>query len=170
MQAARAHRGETIAGKQKTKWQAASVALCRVSYVDVERVRHEVQVDADSLYEAIAKAVHHFRAGLWHGNPPGPGCEFDVQIWREHPVSYKIWASSGRRARTVRGSEGTEGRSAEGEASGLARDRTEVSGWNPALTCHCRVGDDPCHRPLQLTSRVVCPALVVCRCNRRHAG
>ena len=66
------------------------MALCRVSYVDIERVRHEVQVDADSLYEAVAKAVHHFRAGLWHGSPPGPGCEFDVQIWREHPVSYKI--------------------------------------------------------------------------------
>ena len=40
--------------------------VCQVSYV-VERVRHEVQVDADSLYEAVAKAVHHFRAGLRHG-------------------------------------------------------------------------------------------------------
>lgn len=66
------------------------VAFCRVSYVDIERVRHEVQVDADKLYEAVAKAVHRFRAGLWHGNPPGPGCEFDVQIWREYPVSYKV--------------------------------------------------------------------------------
>lgn len=66
------------------------MAFCRVSYIDLEQVRHEVQVEADTLYEAVAKAVHHFRAGLWHGNPPGSSCEFNVQIWREHPISYKV--------------------------------------------------------------------------------
>jgi hypothetical protein len=66
------------------------VAVCRVSYRDIEAVRHEVQVEADSLYEAVAKAVHVFRKNHWDGHPPGPGCEFTVEIRPEPSVRYTV--------------------------------------------------------------------------------
>jgi hypothetical protein len=37
------------------------MATCIVSYVDTEGLRHTVQVEAESLYEAAALAVRRFR-------------------------------------------------------------------------------------------------------------
>jgi len=41
------------------------VTRCEVAYRDVEGIEHRVEVEADSLYEAIAAAVSSFRKGLW---------------------------------------------------------------------------------------------------------
>ena len=70
------------------------MAFCRVSYRDIEAVKHEIQVEADSLYEAVAKAVHLFRKNNWDGAPPGPGCEFKVDVRPEPSVSYTIALST----------------------------------------------------------------------------
>ena len=66
------------------------MAICRVTYQDIEAVRHEVQVEADSLYEAVAKAVHVFRKTNWDGHPPGAGCEFTVEIRPDPAIRYTI--------------------------------------------------------------------------------
>jgi hypothetical protein len=47
-------------------------------------------VQADSLFEAIATAVHVFRKTLWDGHPPGLGCEFTVQLLPESAQTYTV--------------------------------------------------------------------------------
>jgi hypothetical protein len=67
------------------------VAFCRVSYRDVDGIQHAVDVNAASLYEAIALAVAQFRRDDgWAASPPGPGCEFQVKTLPDSPVTYSI--------------------------------------------------------------------------------
>ena len=63
-----------------------SVAFCQVKYRDNEGIVHQVDVQADSLFEAVAAAVHVFRKSDWCGHPPGPGCEFSVKLLPETPA------------------------------------------------------------------------------------
>ena len=56
------------------------VAFCEVQYKDIEGIKHECTVQADSLFEAVALAAHEFRKHNWCGCPPGPGCEFTVRV------------------------------------------------------------------------------------------
>ena len=56
----------------------AAVALCVVSYVDVDcGLRHSVEVQAESLYEAVVLAVRTFRS---HDCDPGSGRELEVEV------------------------------------------------------------------------------------------
>jgi hypothetical protein len=67
------------------------VAFCRVSYRDIEGMDHSVEVEADSLYEAIAQAVKRFRHDDgWALSPPGPGCKFDVRVLPHSPMTYSM--------------------------------------------------------------------------------
>ncbi len=66
------------------------MAFCKVSYCDVERINHTVQVEGDTLYEAVAAAINRFRRDDWAGQPPGPGCKFDVEVLQACPVKYSI--------------------------------------------------------------------------------
>jgi hypothetical protein len=67
------------------------VAFCRVSYRDIERIEHTVEVTAGSLYEAVALAVARFRRDDgWAMCPPCPGCEFRVKVLPDLPVTYSI--------------------------------------------------------------------------------
>lgn len=66
------------------------MAFCRVSYLDVERIEHSVEVEANTLFEAIALAVSRFRRDDWSGQPPGPGCKFDVTVLPASPVRYSV--------------------------------------------------------------------------------
>jgi hypothetical protein len=66
------------------------VTRCEVVYRDLEGVEHRVEVDADSLYEAIAAAVSSFRKGLWTRCPPGPGCIFNVRVFPDRPQVYSV--------------------------------------------------------------------------------
>lgn len=47
---------------------------------------------ADSLYEAVAMAVARFRRddGGWFMCPPGPGCEFQVKVTPDSPVTHTV--------------------------------------------------------------------------------
>jgi hypothetical protein len=69
----------------------AVVAFCRVTYRDIEGVEHSVEIEAESLYEAVAKAVNRFRRDdCWGMHPPGPGCQFQVKALKDAPVTYNI--------------------------------------------------------------------------------
>jgi len=53
------------------------MASCIVSYVDTEGLRHSVEVEADSLYEAAVFAVRIFRE---HSCEPGQASKLEVEI------------------------------------------------------------------------------------------
>ncbi len=61
----------------------ASIGVARSycwQYKDIEGIRHQCEVQADSLFEAVAAAAQQFRKSNWGGAPPGPGCEFSVRV------------------------------------------------------------------------------------------
>ena len=65
-----------------------SVSRCRVSFTDSEGIPHAVEIQAESLYEAVALAVAEFRADDLTAMP-GPMTEFTVSIQRpaiEHRI------------------------------------------------------------------------------------
>jgi hypothetical protein len=67
------------------------VAFCRVSYRDLEGIEHAAEVTAESLHEAVALAVARFRRDDgWVMCPPGPGCEFQVRVMPDSPVTHLI--------------------------------------------------------------------------------
>ena len=65
------------------------VARCRVSFTDPDGILHAVEVDADSLYEAVAHAVAEFRVAGPIKATPGPMTEFTVIVYRK-PVEHRI--------------------------------------------------------------------------------
>ena len=62
---------------------------CRVSFTDSEGVLHGVDVDAESLYEAVAIAVAQMREDEVSPSAPPPTTEFTVTVYR-NPVEHKI--------------------------------------------------------------------------------
>ncbi len=50
---------------------------------------HAVDVDAESLYEAVALAVSEFRQDSLNRDEPGAMTEFSVQVLRR-PIEHKI--------------------------------------------------------------------------------
>jgi hypothetical protein len=62
---------------------------CRVSYTDMEGISHALDVDAESLYEAVAIAVAQFREEEIGRAEPGAMTEFTVAVYR-NPVEHKI--------------------------------------------------------------------------------
>lgn len=53
------------------------MAFCVVSYLDTEGLRHTVEVEADSLYEAAALAIRTFRQ---HNCEPGQVSDLEVEV------------------------------------------------------------------------------------------
>ena len=53
------------------------MASCVVSYVYTNGLRHSVEVDAESLYEAAAMAIRVFRQ---HNCEPGHGSKLEVEV------------------------------------------------------------------------------------------
>ena len=62
---------------------------CRVSFTDSDGVLHGVDVDAESLYEAVAIAVVQFREDEVTPQNPDAMTEFTVAVYR-NPVEHKI--------------------------------------------------------------------------------
>ena len=56
-----------------------SVRACAVSFVDVRGIRHTVEVQAESLYEAAVLAVKAFRSDPWIERV-GPATVLDVDV------------------------------------------------------------------------------------------
>jgi hypothetical protein len=65
------------------------VARCRVSFADADKTEHAVEVEADSLYEAVAQAVADFRQDPLLRDAPGPMTEFTVAVLR-NPTEHRI--------------------------------------------------------------------------------
>ena len=53
------------------------MAKCFVSYLDLAGIRHQVEVDAGSMYEAAALAVKAFRD---HDCEPGQLSQLEIEI------------------------------------------------------------------------------------------
>lgn len=75
------------------------MARCTVSYVDTEGLRHTVEVEAESLYEAAVLALKVFKQ---HGCEPGAlsTLEVEIQTAIKHTVTPKkihSWLNGGAR-------------------------------------------------------------------------
>ena len=53
------------------------MAKCFVSFLDVSGIRHQVEVEATSMYEAAALAIRAFRE---HDCEPGALSQLDIEI------------------------------------------------------------------------------------------
>src|ERR1700733_7844334 len=62
---------------------------CRVSFTDSDGGLHGVDVDAESLYEAVAVAVASLREDDVSPSNPGPMTEFTVAVYK-NPTEHKI--------------------------------------------------------------------------------
>lgn len=65
------------------------MARCRVSFADSDKTEHAVEVEAESLYEAVALAVADFRDDPLLKDAPGAMTEFTVAVLR-NPTEHKI--------------------------------------------------------------------------------
>jgi hypothetical protein len=63
------------------------ISRCHVSYLDHEGTDHAVEVEVESLYEAVAMAVAEFRQGEIITETPGPMTEFCVTVIRR-PIEH----------------------------------------------------------------------------------
>ena len=61
---------------------------CTVSFADVRGVRHSVEVEAESLYEAAVLGVRRFRNDPW-SEPIGPATVLDIEV-REPSTKHAI--------------------------------------------------------------------------------
>jgi hypothetical protein len=67
------------------------VAFCRVSYRETEGIEHAVEVEGESLYEAVARAASRFRRDDgWCMDPPGSSCQLGVKVLKEAPITSTI--------------------------------------------------------------------------------
>ena len=80
---------DSATNKRRTYSYNLPVARCRVSFADQDGILHAVEVDADSLYEAVAHAVAEFRGAGPIKATPGPTTEFTVTVYRK-PVEHRI--------------------------------------------------------------------------------
>ena len=75
------------------------VASCVVSYLDTEGLRHTVEVEADSLYEAAVLAIRTFRQ---HDCEPGQVSTLEVEVRSSviHTITRKIydWLNGGAKS------------------------------------------------------------------------
>jgi hypothetical protein len=75
------------------------VATCIVSYLDIDGLRHKVEVQAASVYEAAALAIAAFKK---HNCQPGELSQLDVEVRTSvtHTVTVKKlreWVNGGAR-------------------------------------------------------------------------
>ena len=92
----------------------AAMARCRVSFTDTDGIAHAVEVQADSLYVAVALAVAEFRLDS-ATNAPAPITEFIVSIHRP-AVEHRI-----RMSQVLKWVEGTK----DGPAGVIQRQRVK---------------------------------------------
>jgi hypothetical protein len=65
-----------------------SIRVCAVSYKDERGIRHGVEVEAESVYEAAVRAVAIFRGDPWSAQV-GPGTALDVEV-REPSTTHSV--------------------------------------------------------------------------------
>ncbi len=72
-----ARRGNTVSLVNGPVLNSRTMGWCTVSYLDTEGIRHSVEVEATTLYEAAVLAVRTFKQ---HHCEPGDISKLDVEI------------------------------------------------------------------------------------------
>ena len=74
---------------------------CIVTFTDSDGIEHEVEVWANTVYDAIGQAMREFRQGSIAPVLPGPNTEFSIAVHRA-PVTHRLklrqvtrWAEGG---------------------------------------------------------------------------
>jgi hypothetical protein len=62
---------------------------CRVSWTDSDHIEHSAEVDAETLYEAVALAIAEFRQDAVNTSEPGAMTEFTIKVFRR-PTEHKL--------------------------------------------------------------------------------
>ena len=65
-----------------------ALRVCTVSFKGVSGVRHAVDVEAETLYEAAVLAVSRFRQDIW-GDVVASGATLDIEV-REPAVKHSL--------------------------------------------------------------------------------
>lgn len=65
------------------------VSRCRVSFTDMDGLHHAVEVEAETLYEAVALAVVEFRNEELIDTAPKIMTEFTVSVSRK-PIEHRL--------------------------------------------------------------------------------
>jgi hypothetical protein len=65
-----------------------AVRACTVSFMGPSGIRHSVDVEGESLYEAAVLAVQRFRQDLW-GETVGNGTALEIEV-REPPTRHSL--------------------------------------------------------------------------------
>src|SRR5256885_3826339 len=81
----------TQPGRIKSEYatiQAVSVRVCAVSFADVRGIRHTVEVQAESLFEAAILGVRTFSGDPWIEHV-GPATVLDIEV-REPAAKHAI--------------------------------------------------------------------------------
>lgn len=60
-----------------------------VTFTDLDGLRHTVEVDADSVYEAAVLAIRAFKKAGFMAQQPGPGSKLSVEV-REPAVIHEV--------------------------------------------------------------------------------
>lgn len=76
------------------------MAVCIVSYLSTDGLRHTVEVEAESLYEAAALAIRTFRQ---HNCEPGEAARLEVEVRSSvvhtiTPMRLHEWLTGGARS------------------------------------------------------------------------
>ena len=81
----------------QTKWRICydplvALRACKVSCRDIEGIEHSVRVNAESLYEAVARGLAAFRNGNWAGVLGTGLTRITVDLtMRRGPFDIRIW-------------------------------------------------------------------------------
>src|ERR1700761_5845218 len=66
-----------------------ALSRCQVAFIDSDGVEHSIEIEAESLYEAVALSIAEFRGGEINIDTPGPMTEFRVTVLRK-PIEHRI--------------------------------------------------------------------------------
>ena len=83
--------GPPTAGRIKSEYatiQAVPLRICAVSFADVRGIRHTVEVQAESLFEAAILGVRTFKGDPWIEHV-GPATVLDIEV-REPAAKHAI--------------------------------------------------------------------------------
>ena len=61
-----------------------------MSYRDPEGIDHSIEVEGETLYEAVARAVNRFRRDDVCTGPPGSTWQFRVKMLKDAPITYTV--------------------------------------------------------------------------------
>jgi hypothetical protein len=130
-----------------------ALSRCRVSFKDTDGMEHAVEVDAETLYEAVALAVKEFQHDEVSQSCPAPMTEFTVTVFRK-PTEHKIRLSHVQKM----GADHHQGRTGRHHKAGARKDasgRKEMTPM-PSPAALCQSPNAGTHRPWSVHLKAPC--------------